>query len=213
MVSGRCTFNERQVNIVKMALVAATALLVSGSSGLAETCEETFVRVMTDRVTDKPVRIHVTQEIVGGMASKNWNYQDGKGNWMTEMIEPETMAWSMVRDNVMYSSADKGQTWQKIRDVDEQDPEETARLLAERGKTVRNAVCGQDEIDGVAYETVAADYNLLGDYDAEVHDIFWIDPETGFVPKLETRMKGDGFESVTVQLVEDAPDLVLPTPD
>ncbi|MCG6859303.1 MAG: hypothetical protein LJE67_14685 [Salaquimonas sp.] len=197
---------------MKNVLVAAV-LLASVQPCLAETCQEKFVRVMTERnSSSEPVRIHVTQEIVGGMKSANWNLQDGKGNWRTEMIDPETMPWSMVVDNVLYSSSDKGATWKKEREMDTgASPETVAAMLAERAKSVRDAECGEEELDGAMYETVAAGYDMNGGY--EVQDKYWINPDTGFIPKLVTKMKGSGFESLSTQLIEPAPGLEITKPE
>ena len=156
--------------------LSAFALTIAGPA-LSETCQEKFVRVMTERnATSDPMKIHVTQEIAGGMKSTNWNLQDGKGNWRTEMIDPETMPWSMVVDNVLYSSMDKGATWKREREMDAgASPEAVAAMQAERAKTVRGAECGEEDLDGVKHETVAADYDMAGGY--EVHDKYWINPE------------------------------------
>ena len=197
--------------ILATALASTLASAIAGPA-LSETCQEKFVRVMTERDTTTPVKIHVTQEIVGGMKSTNWNLQDGKGNWRTEMIDPETMAWSMTVDNIFYSSGDKGTTWTKVREMDAgASPEAVAATLVERAKTVRNAECGEEELDGKAHETVAAEYDMQGGY--VVHDKYWIDPGTGYIPKLETKMKGSGFESFTTQLIEPAPGLTIEKPE
>ncbi len=193
---------------------AALALLLAlAQPAFAESCQEKFVRVMVERSDrTEPSRNHVTQEIVGGMKSTNWNLQDGSGNWRTEMIEPETMPWSMVVDNILYSSMDKGTTWTKVREMDAgASPEAVKAQLAERAKTVRNAECGEAELEGVVHETVAADYTMEGGY--EVSDKFWINPETGYISKAETRMKGNGFESFTTQLIEPAPGLTIEKPE
>jgi len=194
--------------------LASTLALAVAEPAMSETCQDKFVRVMTERDTTSPVKIHVTQEITGGMKSTNWNYQDGKGNWRTEMIDPETMPWSLMVDNILYSSTNKGATWTKVRKMDAgASPEAVAAQLAERAKTVRNAECGEAELDGVKYETVAADYDMGGNFSAVVHDKFWVHPDSGFIPKLETKMKGGNFESLTTQLVEPAPGLEIAAPE
>ena len=171
------------------------------------------MRILVERNSSEPVKIHATQKITGGMESKNWNYQDGSGNWMSKSIEPENLPWSLVQGKTMYSSTDKGKSWKKVRTIDAaQSPAETKELLRERAKTARNAKCGNEDLDGVSYEVVEGTYDMLGQFNAEVKDKFWVHPETGYIPKLETRMKTKTFESYTLQLVEPAPNLKLPKP-
>lgn len=197
---------------MKTALAALVITGLSASSALAETCEEKFVQLMTDRTAKEPTKIHVTQKIKGGTKTVNWNYQDGKGNWLTEMIEPANAQWSMGLDNVLYSSTDKGKTWAKVRDM-EANNEAHQKSLAERAKTVENAVCGEEELDGVMHEVVEADYQMQGSFTADIHDKFWVDPQSGYVPRLETTMKSSAFESFIVQRLEPAPGLTFPDPE
>jgi len=196
---------------VKTLLVSG--LLLAGTQfALADACKEKFIELMTDRTTKEPTRIFITQEIKGGAKTVNWNYQDGKGNWMTEMVEPANAQWSMGLNNVLYTSTDKGETWTRVRDMEEQN-DAHQKSLDERAATVENAVCGEEELDGVMHQTVEADYKMLGSFEADIHDKFWVNPDDGYVPKLETTMTSTTFESFLVQLLEPAPDLVFPTPE
>ena len=183
------------------------------SPAWAETCQEKFMRILVERNEPGPVKAHVTQKIKGGMASKNWNYQDGAGNWMTESIEPANLPWTLVQGDTMYTSNDKGKSWKKVRTLDAaHDPAATKKLLQDRAKTVRDAKCGSEELNGTDHEVVEATYDMLGNFNAEVRDKYWVHPETGYIPKLETTMKTKTFESYTLQLVEPSPDLQLPKP-
>jgi len=192
--------------------IFAVIILFAGMQGaIAEVCEEKFIRLMTDRTTNEPTKIFVTQEIKGGAKTVNWNYQDGKGNWLTEMVEPASAQWSMGLDNVLYSSADKGKTWTKVRDMDAQN-DAHQKSLDERAATIENAVCKEADIDSVIYETVEADYKMLGSFEADIHDKFWVNPSSGYVSRLETTMKNTAFESFIVQVLEPAPNFVFPVP-
>ncbi|MGB7286055.1 MAG: hypothetical protein WBC71_03900, partial [Salaquimonas sp.] len=184
-------------------LATLAVLMISTQPVSAETCEEKFVRLMTDRTTKEPTQIHVTQQIKGSAKTVNWNYQDGKGNWRTEMIEPANAQWSMVADNILYTSSEEGKTWQKVREMDEANADHE-KSMKERAATVENAVCGNEDLDGASHEVVEADYKMLGSFEADIHDKFWIHPETGYVPRLETTMKNTAFESFLVQILEPA---------
>ncbi|MEM9278234.1 MAG: hypothetical protein AAGA76_06650 [Pseudomonadota bacterium] len=197
---------------MKKYILTALILLAGTQIAVADSCSEKFIRLMTDRAAKEPTKILITQEIKGGAKTVNWNYQDGEGNWLTEMVEPANAQWSMGLNNILYSSADKGKTWSKIRDMGEQN-DAHQKSLEERSATVENAICGTAELDGVMYETVEADYKMLGSFNADIHDKFWVNPETGYVKRLETAMKNTAFESFVVQVLEPAPDLVFPTPE
>ncbi len=196
---------------MRIYLVAAIVLFTGTQSAIAEDCKEKFIRLMSDRTAKAPTKIHIVQEIKGGAKTVNWNYQDGKGNWLTEMVEPANSSWSMGLDNVLYTSSDKGKTWTKVRDMGDQNAEHQ-KSLDERAATVENAVCGTAEIEGVMHETVEADYKMQGAFNADIHDKFWVNAETGYTPRLETTMKSSAFESFIVQKLEPAPDFVMPKP-
>ncbi len=194
-------------------LIAAVLASVSCSGlALAESCEDKFKRILVEGNGKAPVKIHLTQKIKGGMESKNWNYQDGKGNWMSEVIEPANMAWSLVQENVLYASNDKGKTWTKVRTMDTGKGSGADDLLRKRAATARNARCGEEKLGSATHQVVEAEYDLLGQFKAVVHDKYWVHPETGYIPRVEQTMKAKGFESFTVQVIEPAQDLKLPTP-
>lgn len=179
---------------------------------MADTCREDFIRLMSDRTTKEPTKILLTQQIKGGAKTVNWNYQDGKGNWLTEMVDPANAQWSMGLNDVLYTSTDKGKTWTKVRDMGNQNAAHQ-KSLDERAATVENASCTEAELDGVVHRIVEADYKMLGSFEADIHDKFWVNIETGYVPRLETTMKNTAFESFVVQELQPAPDLVMPNPN
>ena len=78
---------------------------------------------------------------------------------------------------------------------------------------MRNAQCGEAELDGVVHKIVEGDYKIQGSFEADIHDKFWVNPKSGYVPRLETTMKSSAFESFLVQKLEPAPDLVLSLPN
>ncbi len=192
--------------------ITVPAFLAFCGPAMADSCKEEFIELMTNRTTTEPTRIHVVQDIRGAAKTVNLNYQDGKGNWRTEMLEPENAPWSMGIGNVLYTSSDKGKSWQKVREMDDANAAHDA-TMADRVSTVSNVQCGEEELDGVIHRTVEADYKMAGSFEADIHDKFWMNPETGYVPRLETTMKSASFESFLIQNLEPAPDLTFPQID
>ncbi|KPB01806.1 hypothetical protein [Ahrensia marina] len=182
--------------------------------GYADDCRDRFTRLLIHGNGDEPVKIHVTQEIVGGQTSTNYFYQSEPGHWMTEMLVPKSQPWVLTHDNVMYSSQDKGESWTELRMLDSGNNQANAKDgLREDAKTANNAVCGEDTLDGVVHDTVEADYLSQRGAVTEVHAKYWVDRESGYITKTFYHMKNNGFESMTTQLIERAPDLILPVPE
>ncbi|MEL7230151.1 MAG: hypothetical protein AAGK38_09615 [Pseudomonadota bacterium] len=196
---------------MKFALLATAMFFVGLTPALANTCKERFVALLKDRSAEEPVKILITQQIKNGPKTVNWSYQDRKGNWLTEMVEPANAPWSMGRENVLYTSNDKGRSWTKVRDMVDQSAA-NAKALEERAATVEGAVCGEADVDGKPYKTVEASSKMLGSFKGELHEKFWLEAQSGTVARLEMTMKGTGFESHTVQEIEPAPQFVMPTP-
>lgn len=193
---------------------AACLLLASVTNAHAETCREKFIRLLTGATShEEPVKIHVTQEIKGGPASVNYNYQASAGHWMSEMVTPAGGLWTLVYNDVMYTSADKGKTWKKLRALDSQKNNEGAsKMLRNAADTVENASCATEDLNGVPHETVEADYAYVA-HKTEHHDKHWINPQTGKITKSTRITRNANFESKTTQLIEPAPGLQLPTPE
>lgn len=193
----------------------AAALLCTAASGpaFAESCQDKFVRLMVNGNDSYPVKIRIVQEIKGGMKSVNDFLSLGVGHWMTVMVDPATMPWSLTYNNTMYQSSDKGQSWQKLRPMDSAAIEEKGRKdRAENAKTVHNAACGEAELGGKMHDTVEAGFETLQNFKTRNHYKYWVSRETGKVVKATYSMKGKGFESFSTQTIEPAPGLSLPTP-
>jgi hypothetical protein len=197
--------------IAKPVIVAALLASAMALPASAETCRDRFVRLLVEGNGDGAVKIHVTQEIKGAPSSQNWFYQQEPGHWMTEVIEPAGQPWVLTHNDVMYTSADKGESWTKLRDFDS-DPDAARAQMEESAQTAKNEVCGNEELDGVMFDTVEADYVSLQGFKSENHHKYWVHPDTGFIAKAVYHLKSENFESTTTQLIEAAPDLKLPTP-
>jgi hypothetical protein len=199
---------------MKRILVTSILAIFSTQPVLADSCQETFVRLLIEGNGDGPVKIHVTQEMKGAPATKNYFYQAAPGHWMTQMIDPDNQPWVLTYDDVMYTSSNKGETWDKLRELDSGSNQDSAKEdLKANAATARNASCGTEDLDGVMHDVVEADFETLQAFKTENHYKYWVNPETGYIAKVIYAMKGEGFESVTTQSLEAAPDLVLPTPE
>ena len=77
------------------------------------------------------------------------------------MIEPANGQWTLVHDDVMFTSSDKGATWKKLRALDSaNNADQLRRNMEEAAATVKDAACGTEAIDGVAHDTVEASYEI-----------------------------------------------------
>nr|WP_321445749.1 hypothetical protein [uncultured Cohaesibacter sp.] len=202
------------MSIAKCILVLATSFMcLLPAISHAQTCLDRFKMLLENGNGDDPVKIHVTQEIVGGMKSTNYFYQAKPGHWMSEMIEPATMPWTLTYDNVMYSSADQGKSWTKVREMDSAANAKAAKEQMQANlKTARDAACSEEELDGVMHTTIEGAYTAAGGFKTENQNKYWVNPNTGFIAKAFYHMKADNFESKTTQMIEAAPDLDLPKP-
>ena len=155
--------------IAKFILVLATsALCLLPATSHAQTCLDRFKMLLENGNGDDPVKIHVTQEIVGGMKSTNYFYQAKPGHWMSEMIEPATMPWTLTYNNVMYSSADQGKSWTKVREMDSAANAKAAKDQMQANlETARNATCSEEELDGVMHTTIEGTYTADGGFKTE----------------------------------------------
>lgn len=199
---------------MKSVLLCIGLLVLALQPASAETCHETFVRLMISGNGEKPAKIHVTQEIKGSKPSINEFYYAKLGHWMTKMIDPANQGWSLGYNDGLFTSSDKGKTWKKISTMDSQKNKENQdKNLRENAKTAKNASCGEEELDGAPHQTVEADFKTLQGSKTDNHYKYWVNKETGHIAKATYHTKGGAFESFTTQLIEPLTDLALPTPD
>ncbi len=197
----------------KTILAAAGLLLITGFAS-AETCEEKFIRLLVDGNGDGAVKIQVTQEIKGGMTSETEMLQAEQGHWLTKTISPANQPWILIYNDVMYTSADEGTTWSKLREMNSMHNAETARenRLAD-AQTTHDAVCGEEELDGVMIDTVEATYEVVQNFKSTNRNKYWLNRNTGMIVQVTYDLKADNFESFTTQKLEPAPGLELPKPE
>lgn len=198
--------------MTKVSLLSLCLWLAFSVSASADGCRDDFAKLLTDRPDQSPVKIHITQEIQGGMTMKNYNYQANSGHWMTEMITPAQMQWTLVHDDKMYTSSDKGKSWKKLRDLNSaQNNSASNQGLLEAAETIKNASCGQEDLDGVPHKTLEADYDYPK-LKTKHHEKFWVNVKSGWIAKSVMQTTTGSFSSTTTQIIEPAPELKLPTP-
>ena len=184
--------------------------LVSMTPAWAETCEESFDRLLRgSQETETPTRNRSVTEMKNGMRMVSEHLRVAEDHYMTAMREPPG-PWSMVYGDTMYTSMDEGKTWTVLRKIEDAGAQDHLDALAQ---TVTNAACSESELDGVIYDTVEADYRMDGDSPTDIHNKFWVSRADGFIPKSETAMKNAAFETFVTQSIERVPDLTLPVPE
>lgn len=180
----------------------------------ADACLERFKTLLEGNSPDTPVKIHITQEVSGAPATKNWFYGDGQGNWMTEMIEPETMQWTLFRSDSMYSSTDKGSTWSFVREMNSDGSKKAAEEMLEKHRaSATNTICGSEEVDGTTYETVSGEYTSAALQGAAVEQKYWVEPATDWIARSYTNSRTSAFEMKVTQVLEVQSSVDLPNPE
>ncbi|MEM9471593.1 MAG: hypothetical protein AAGA00_06530 [Pseudomonadota bacterium] len=194
---------------------ATTAmLLVTAQAAHANPCQERFAQLLIHGNGDRPSIIRITTEPKGGQVSKNDFFFKATGHWMTVMTEPANQPVTLAYSNKMYTSSDDGKSWKKVRDMDsEKNRLDNIRNQEANAKTIKNAVCGEELLDGVVHDTVEADFDTVQQYKSSNRYKYWVNRDTGRIAKSTYDSKSSGYESFTTQIIEDAPDLTLPTPE
>lgn len=200
---------------MKRLLAGFCLLLLTASAGTAGECEDRFSELLINGNADQgPVRIHITQEIVGGQTTINYHYSDGKFNGMTEMIDPVDMPWSLFIGDKMYMSNDKGKSWSFMNSYDAKKGRADMKVaMTKDAGEASEIVCGQEVVDGVSYETVEGNYKSSMINGAAIFQKYWVNAASGWIEKSFMHTKMSGFESKTMQVIEPYTDFVLPKPE
>ena len=195
--------------------ILAMIFAASTGSAFADNCQERFSTLLVHGNHKMgPVRIHITQEIVGGKTSVNYHHSDGEGNGMTEMIEPASDPWSLFLGNKMYMSSDKGGNWKYINSYDaEKSRASTIAALTKDATIAVELTCGDEEIDGISHETVEGTYVSSMLSGAKIYNKYWVNKQTGWILKSYSHTKSGSFESKTTQVIEQVPSVELPKPE
>lgn len=195
-----------------LAMSISLAVLLSGPAR-ADDCTDRFAELLVEGNGDVPVTITLRQRFKGAPETVNEFRADGEGNWITEMIDPPSMPWSMVRDDVMYTSSDQGKSWTKLREVDSAADSENARaMLRQDAATVRDTACGEEEIDGVSHEKVEGTYISSMLQGAEVTNVYWVNSD-GWISRHTSRVVSSSFEMETEQVMVPGLKAEVPVPE
>ena len=192
---------------------AISSAALQPATATADECLDRFVKILTDVSEKGPVKIRVTQQYKGAPAMENMHYSLNSGHWMTKMLKPASAPWSLGYRSVLYTSTDRGKTWKKARVMQGQSPQAKLKALQENAKTARNARCGQETLDGAAFDTVEGDYTHQQGMKIEYHNKYWIRKDDGFIRKAVYTFKARNISGRTTQLINKAPDLTLPRPE
>lgn len=199
-----------------MRLSIFTLIFVScTSSAHADICQNRFAELLVNgNQRMGPVRIHITQEIIGGKTSLNYHHSDGEGNGMTQMIDPAGDPWSLFLGDKMYRSDDEGTNWNYINSYDAKKSRVDVKLaLKNDAASATGFSCSEDEFNGTSHEIVEGNYVSTMIAGAAIYDKFWVSLQTGWIVKSYRHIKSDSFESNTTQVIELAPKLILPKPE
>lgn len=199
---------------MKTILMTATLFLATaGGVAFADPCQDRFTELYLQHDQGVPTRSASTVAFKGAPPSQNDFLYVSQDHYMTVPTSPAG-PWILGYNNVLYQSADEGKTWEKIREMDTGQNADKARddKLA-NAETVRNAVCGEEELDGEAAEVVAADITISQGMVTENRYTYWVRKSDGFIVKAIYDTKAPNFEMVTTQVIEKAPGLSLPTPE
>ena len=199
---------------MKLTFAVSVLLVASVTPGFANPCQEKFAQLLVHGNGDRPSIIRITTEPKGGQVSKNDFFFKTTGHWMTVMTEPANQPVTLAYNNKMYTSSDNGKSWKKVRDMDsEKNRLDNIKNQEANAKTIKNAVCGEELLDGVMHDTVEADFDTVQQYKSSNHYKYWVNRKTGRIAKSTYDSKSSGYESFTTQIIEDAPDLTLPMPE
>lgn len=200
--------------MMRLALLALILVTCTGSA-FADSCQKRFADLLVNGNQKMgPVRLHITQEIIGGKTSLNYHHSDGDGNGMTEMIEPANDPWSLFLGNKMYVSTDKGNNWKYLSSYDaEKSRADTKSAMTKDVAKATQLSCGKEDFNGSPHEVVEGKYISSMVSGAEIYEKLWVDLKTGWIAQSYRHIRSSGFESKTTQVVELSPNLKLPDPE
>jgi len=191
-----------------LGLLTATAQVA-----LADACDDRFKDLYLQLDQGVPTKTVATTAFKGAPPSTNDFLYLGPDHYMTVPTSPAG-PWILGYNNVLYQSADEGKSWEKIREMDtgqNADKAKTDKLA--NAKTIRNAACDEEELNGEPVDVVAADITVSQGMVTENRYTYWVRKSDDFIVKAIYDTKAPNFEMVTTQEIEKAPGLTLPAPE
>lgn len=194
-------------------------VLMAGVTGYAapsvsadEACKKRFVELLVEgNQTPGPARMHAFSDYAGNK-SENYFYSPGpgSGDGVMEPLKGMGKGWVLFREMKMYTSNDAGKSWKFVRKLDKaSDPAVVKETIRKDSASAVNTVCGEEKLDGVVHDTVQGEYKNSMLQGAMQVNKYWVNRETGWLAKYETR--SGKFHNI--QVLEPAPDFVLPKPE
>ncbi|MET1415944.1 hypothetical protein ABVF61_26985 [Roseibium sp. HPY-6] len=195
--------------------IGCAAVILAGLSqpAFADACSSRFTEIYMQLDQGVATKTVATTQFKGAPATVNDFLYLSQDHHMTVPTDPAG-PWVLTYQNVMYQSPDEGKTWSKVRDLDSaQNAEGAIAAKKANAETIRNAECGEDTVDGVPLEKVAADLTVSQGMITENRYTYWLTRDEGFIVKAVYETTAPNFEMVTTQTIEPAPELSLPTPE
>lgn len=198
---------------MKTILMTLGLLAVTSHTAFADPCQDRFTELYLQLDQGVPTKAAVTTAFKGAPSSTNDFLYLTQDHYMTVPTSPAG-PWILGHNNVLYQSADEGATWEKIREMETGQNADKARAdkLA-NAQTIRNADCGEEDLNGEPVERVAADITVSQGMVTENRYTYWVRKADGFIVKAIYDTKAPNFEMVTTQEIEKAPELTLPAPE
>ena len=210
----RRTTSHRTVShrtIIQGMICAGLMLIACAAPALAEDCAERFARlhVMWYEVPMSGISRN-TSETKGQPKQENEFQFAGPGHYLLKMIDPAG-GWLLTHDGTTWQSTDEGASWKKLYSFDQEDTwQKGLETVKQQASTVRNAVCGEDVIDGETVDTLEADMTNTINATYEIHDKYWVRRSDERAVRTETLTTGLGPDTFFTQTWTKVPDLTIP---
>lgn len=192
--------------------LSATALLLPVPVS-ADLCRESFVKAMSRPLDGQASKSILTTVTSGEKPMINLHFSNGSGDWMSQVLDPPSIPWSLQIDSVLYASSDKGTSWKRVREMNdpEHKPEVILKQQEEAARAARNLTCGFEDIDGIRHEKFEADL-VYPQMNMATRQTLWVHPDLRRTTKAHSIMRMPGMETAVTQIIEYLPGLILPKP-
>jgi hypothetical protein len=199
---------------MRIAPLAALLLIVSGLPVLADECRERVARLVVGSMNVKPSKGHMIYEVKGSDKTESEFVMAAWDHTLYRSIVPADPNLTLTYKGTMFQSSDEGKTWKKLYSYDsESSRAEQVKTVEAQIGSIKNAICGEEEFEGVMHNTLEADMSNPDPYPFEMHNKYWVSRETGFVAKATSLVKQKDSESMTTQTWVQDDGITLPIPE